>query len=106
MNKRDKILNRIKDVVEKTAPGSEIYLYGSHARGDSSRLSDWDVLILLSAKNVSFALETKFMDAFYEVELETGEIISPMVYAKQDWDVRHAITPLYENIKKEGVRIQ
>ena len=106
MNKRDKILNRIKGVVEKTAPGSDIYLYGSRARGDSSRLSDWDVLILLSTKNVSFALETKFMDAFYEVELETGEIISPMVYAKQDWDERHAITPLYENIKKEGVRIQ
>ena len=46
------------------------------------------------------------MDEFYEVELETGEIISPMVYAKHDWDERHAITPLYENIKKEGVRIQ
>ena len=36
MNKRDKILNRINGVVEKTAPGSEIYLYGSRARGDSS----------------------------------------------------------------------
>jgi len=106
MNKRDKILNRIKIVVERTAPGSEIYLYGSRARGDSSRLSDWDILILLSAKNVSFALETKFMDELYEVELETGEIISPMVYSKQDWDERHAITPLYQNIKKEGVRIQ
>jgi predicted nucleotidyltransferase len=106
MNKRDKILNRIKGVVEKTAPGSEIYLYGSRARGDSSRLSDWDILILLSSKDVSFALETKFMDEFYEVELETGEIISPMVYAKQDWDERHAITPLYQNIQKEGVRIQ
>ena len=106
MNKRDKILNLIKGVVEKTAPGSEIYLYGSRARGDSSRLSDWDVLILLSTKSVSFALETKFMDEFYEVELELGEIISPMVYAKQDWDDRHAFTPLYENIKKEGVRIQ
>jgi len=34
MNKRDKILNRINGVVDKTAPGAEVYLYGSLARGD------------------------------------------------------------------------
>jgi len=106
MNKRDKILNLIMGVVDKTAPGAEVYLYGSRARGNAKRISDWDILILLNLKNISFDLETKFMNEFYEVELETGELISPLVYTKSDWNERRSITPLYENIKKEGVRIR
>jgi uncharacterized protein len=106
MNKRDKILSRILGVVDKTAPGAEVYLYGSRARGDAKRLSDWDILILLNSINISFDLEKKFMDEFYELELETGEIISPLVYTRNDWNERRSITPLYENIKKEGVRIK
>jgi predicted nucleotidyltransferase len=106
MNKRDKILSRILGVVDKTAPGAEVYLYGSRARGNAKRLSDWDILILLNSRNVSFDLEKKFMDEFYELELETGEIISPLVYTRNDWNERRSITPLYENIKREGVRIK
>jgi uncharacterized protein len=106
MNKRDKILSRILGVVDKTAPGAEVYLYGSRARGDAKRLSDWDILILLNSRNISFDLEKRFMDEFYELELETGEIISPLVYTRNDWYERRSITPLYENIKKEGVRIK
>ena len=106
MNKRDKILNRIIGVVDKTAPGAEVYLYGSRARGDARRLSDWDILILLNSKTISFNLETKFMDEFYDLELETGEVISPLVYTKNDWNEKRSITPLYENIKKEGVRLK
>lgn len=106
MNKRDRIINQIIGVVDKTAPGAQVYLYGSRARGNAKRLSDWDILILLNLKNISFDLETKFMNEFYEVELETGEIISPLVYTMNDWNERRSITPLYENIKKEGVRIR
>ncbi len=87
-------------------PDSEIYLYGSQARGDAKNLSDWDLLILLNSKKISFDLETKLMDEFYELELETGEIISPLIYSKTDWVRNHLFTPLYENIKKEGIKIK
>jgi hypothetical protein len=29
-----------------------------------------------------------------------------LVYTKNDWNKKRYITPLYENIKKEGVRIK
>jgi predicted nucleotidyltransferase len=92
--------------VNNTAPDSEIYLYGSQARGNAKKLSDWDLLILMSKQNISFDFETKFMDEFYEIELETGEIISPLIYSKSDWNENHSITPLFENIHKEGIRIK
>ncbi|MBN2262324.1 MAG: nucleotidyltransferase domain-containing protein [Prolixibacteraceae bacterium] len=106
MSKNDKILQMIIQVVDKTAPDSEVYLYGSQARGNAQNLSDWDLLILLDKPKVSFEFEKKFMDEFYELELETGEIISPLIYSKSDWNSNYIITPLFENIKREGVRLK
>lgn len=106
MNKKEQILKRIISIVNKNAPDSEIYLYGSRARGGAKKLSDWDLLILIQSKNISFDLEIKFMDEFYEIELETGEIISPLIYSRTDWTENHSITPLFENIQKEGIRIK
>ena len=106
MTSKDKILNRILRLTNETDPESEIYLYGSQARGDSQKLSDWDLLVLLNINEIPFALETSLMDEFYEIELETGQIISPLIYSKKDWEENYSFTPLFENIKKEGIRIQ
>ncbi len=105
MNTRDVIISKILELSRKKYPDAEIYLYGSRARGDAKPLSDWDLLILLNYKNIPFALETKIMDEFYEIELETGEIISPLIYPKEEWNVKYRQTPLYENIKNESIRL-
>lgn len=105
MNNNEQIIQRIVSVVNKTAPQSEVFLYGSRARGDAGIMSDWDVLILMNKKKVSFNDETGFMDAFYELELETGEVLSPLIYAKQEWNKKYTHSPLFENIKREGIRI-
>jgi predicted nucleotidyltransferase len=106
MTKREKIIDKIISTADKNYPDSEIYLYGSRARGDSKKLSDWDILILLNREKISIDTETKLMDDFYELELETGEIFSPLIYSKNDWNFKHKITPLYENIEKEGIKIK
>jgi predicted nucleotidyltransferase len=106
MTKKEKILQKIIKVVDKNAPDSEVYLYGSQARGNSKQLSDWDLLILLNRPNISFDIETKFMDDFYDLELETGEIISPLIYSKMEWNNNYSITPLFENIKNEGIKLK
>ncbi len=106
MTAKKQILNRIIRVVNSNAPDSEVYLYGSQARGEAKRLSDWDLLILLNNPNVSFEIETKFMNEFYDLELETGEIFSPLIYSKNDWNSKYNFTPLFENIKNEGIRLK
>jgi len=105
MAKKEQILQKLIGVINKTAPGSEMYLYGSQARGDVKKLSDWDLLILLNQQKISFDFETRLMDEFYDIELETGEIISPLIYSKTDWNEKHSVTPLFEIINKEGVRL-
>jgi predicted nucleotidyltransferase len=106
MSRKEKILQRIIMVVDKNAPDSEVYLYGSQARGNAKKLSDWDLLILLNRPSISFDLETKFMDEFYDLELETGEVISPLIYSKSDWNNNYPITPLFENITNEGIKLK
>jgi len=101
----DQLINRILGVVNKTAPQSQVFLYGSRARGSASNSSDWDVLILMNKRKISFTDETGFMDAFYEIELETGEIISPLIYSINEWKRKYSKTPLYENIKREGIQL-
>lgn len=106
MSKKEQILRMIIKVVDKNAPDSEVYLYGSQARGNAKKLTDWDLLILLNTPDITFEFETRFMDEFYDLELETGEIISPLIYSKTEWNSNHSVTPLFENIKKEGVRLK
>ena len=106
MNINDEILKRIVDAVSKSEPDSEIYLYGSRARGDFKKISDWDLLILLNHDNISFSLETKLIDSLFEVELDIGEIISPIIYSKNEWKKKYSITPLFENIKREGIKVK
>jgi len=106
MGKRNKILKQIIKVVNENAPDSEVYLYGSRAKGTAKKFSDWDLLILLNRPRISHALETKFMDDFYELELETGEIISPLIYSKKVWNDNYPITPLFESIKNEGIKLK
>ena len=106
MGKREKILQQIVKVVNENAPDSEVYLYGSRARGSVKKLSDWDILILLNRPSINHELETKFMDDFYDLELETGEIISPLIYSKKDWNNKYTITPLFESIKNEGIKLK
>jgi len=105
MSKYSEIISKIRDGVSGIAPKSEVYLYGSRARGNSKKQSDWDILILLNINSITFDYEKRIIDALYDIEIETGEVISPLIYTKKDWDNKHFFTPLYENINREGIRL-
>jgi uncharacterized protein len=105
MRPEKNILNEIKTLSKAKFPNAEVYLYGSRARGDANIKSDWDLLILLDEFEISFSGETWIMDFFYELELETGEVITPIIYPKNVWKNRYSRTPIYENLIREGKRI-
>jgi len=106
MTTREKLIGKVLELAHAKYPDAEIYLYGSQARGDARPFSDWDLLVLLNASQIPFELETRIMDEFYEIELETGEVISPLIYPKEVWEKRHSHTPLFQNIEKEAIKLQ
>jgi predicted nucleotidyltransferase len=99
------IIQSIRQKVNEIDNNAEVILYGSRARGDNKRESDWDIMILLNRKNVDKKLEQTFRHHLFDLELEIGVPISVFVYSKTDWEGKYSITPLYRSIKKEGVII-
>jgi len=102
MNDIEQILERIKDSVRRTAPGAVVVLYGSYARGDDRPDSDIDLLVLLDKDKVTRDDEIKIKYPLYNIETDTGIIISPIIIPKKIWETKHKISPFYHNVTKEG----
>jgi len=105
VNSVNEILIKIKNSVESTDPDATIILYGSFARGEQDKESDLDLIILLNKDKVNRADEKRVKYPLYDIEFDTGQIISPMVLSIKDWESRHRITPFYHNISKEGIKL-
>ena len=103
--KKQHIIQSIRQKVNELDSTAEVILYGSRARGDNKRDSDWDVMILLNRKNVDKKIEQTFRHHLLDLELEIGVPISVFVYSKSDWEGKYSITPLFKSIKKEGILI-
>ena len=105
IRRKQHIIQLIRQKVNEIDNTAEVILYGSRARGDNKRDSDWDVIILLKQKNVDKKVEQTFRHHLLDLELEIGVPISVFVYSKNDWEGKYSITPLFRSIKKEGIVI-
>ena len=103
--KQDKLLDNITQVIHRKDPSAEAFLFGSRARGDNRPDSDWDILILIDNLSVTNEIEDKFRDEIYNLEVDTGQIISMFIYPKKDWEQNMKFSPLYKMVKKEGIKL-
>ncbi len=96
---------KIIESIKKKDPNAIAFLFGSRARGDFNSKSDWDILILVDQNKVTNEIEDKFRDELYDIELESGEIISALIYSKNYWNDKLIYSPLYKKIEMEGIRL-
>lgn len=103
--KEKEVLRRIREVAHRSIPqGGRALLYGSRARGDAHRGSDWDVLILLDKERLEDADFTNVSYPFVMLGCEINEEINPIMYTEKEWSQYH-FTPFYENVEHDGVQL-
>ena len=93
----------VKQTVRELDPQADVWLFGSRARGDARPDSDWDFLIL-TALDLSKGNRWQFSDQLTELGIETGQVISSIVYPRQERN-RLRVTDLYRNAVKDGQRL-
>ena len=99
------MIERIRDNVHEVDPRAEVWLYGSRARNEHHAESDWDVLVLSPKDELSFEEEELFLDNMCHLMVETGQAIHLFAYGKRDWHTRHSVTPFYQHVEAEAVRL-
>jgi uncharacterized protein len=102
---KEELLNKIKSEIQLLEPEADIILYGSRARGDFRKDSDWDILILVDGTINQFR-KNKIKDSIYEIEWDTGEVLVSIIRSREQWNSPlQKITPFYKNIVQEGIFI-
>jgi len=48
---RDILLSKVKKTVTGIEPSAEVFLFGSRARNDFTKFSDWDFLVLVGRES-------------------------------------------------------
>lgn len=96
---------KIKANILAVDPQAEVWLYGSRSRGDANEDSDWDVLVLSPKDTLSVKEEGVIIDHMTDLMIETGQVVHLFAYGKSDWHGRHRITPFYQNVSREAVRL-
>ncbi|WP_274972272.1 nucleotidyltransferase domain-containing protein [Bacteroides fluxus] len=97
------LIDRLKYMIKSVSPDSQAILYGSEARGEAKQNSDIDILILVDKDVLSPVEEDVITAPIYDLEIETGTVISPIVMTRKAWDAAKRKTMFYYNVMKDGV---
>lgn len=74
--------------------------------GDYNEHSDVDIMILadLDEKEIE-DYRDKISDIAFDIELETGVMLSPIIKNIDQYNIRISYIPFYKSVQKEGVAL-
>ena len=93
---------QLKDIMGSKL--TKVIVYGSYARGDYNSSSDVDVMILVKmSDNEIKKIENQVYDLAFDIEMDTGVDISPIIKNEEQYEYWLDTLPFYKNIHEEVV---
>ena len=100
---RSQVIDSIRQVASTALPnGSTLLLYGSRARNDAHKGSDWDLLILLDKPEITDSDYDNVSFPFTMLGWNIGELISPQMYTKKEWEAI-SFLPFHKNVEHDKI---
>ncbi len=103
MLQQKEFLSQLKNVVLSHDDKAQVILYGSRARGDYKKDSDWDILVL-TEKETNYIFQRKIRDEITYIELKYTIPLSTIIMNRDKWEELE-ITSLYKNVTAEGRKL-
>ena len=103
MDKKIKFLiSRIKEHLTKMygAGIKKVILYGSYVRGEATKDSDIDLLVLGESLDL-FEVRESLSDLLFDILLDEGELVSVIVVPESLYENYNS--PFMPNVRKEGL---
>lgn len=91
-----------KRLITKLGQPIEVIMFGSQARGDATKESDIDLLVILPVINSEMLKVAS--DVAWEVGFEAGKVISVIPDTKENMK-NYSFLPFYHSIKEEGIAV-
>ena len=100
----EKIIEEVN--VEMPNVVDRMILYGSYARGDYTRESDIDIMLLMNCGNAEVkSYQDVACRIASRIDLEDDIEVSFTMQDKKTFEERLSILPFYRNVAREGVTI-
>ncbi|MDE6693502.1 MAG: nucleotidyltransferase domain-containing protein [Muribaculaceae bacterium] len=81
---------------------ASVYLYGSRARGNNTKDSDWDLLIVTDDSMDNKDAFEKYAYPFTEIGWRLDEQITPLLYTRSEWNAQRG-TAFYLNVLNDAI---
>ncbi len=94
-----KVRERLTDALGQPV---KVIMYGSQARGDATKYSDIDLLVIVPSLDMK--TRNVISDITWEVGFEAGRLISA-VPSTTEKIKRYSFLPFYQNVKREGISV-
>ncbi len=99
------ITDKIKGVASQVLPkGAHLMLYGSRARGDNRKDSDWDLLITLDKSSIE---QQDYQNIVFPITMlgwELQENFVPVLYTNDEWD-NSKVSLFYKNVSRDAIML-